>query len=139
MAARVCPTRFDPCAPTRAHVGALRALRLQRGHVGGDGDHVVAVELLDHALHQRGRGAAALAGLEVVDLARDVARRAARNARYVAEALEALPVADRARQRLAATGRDERLAFGEAAGRYVGDEARMRAAQLDLLLVLRQF
>src|ERR1019366_6716566 len=91
-------------------------LRLQRCHIGGDRHHVVAGQFLDHALHQGGRRAAAVAGLEVVDLARDIAGRTARDIRHVAQSLQPDAMADRARQRLAAAARGhQRLAFGETA------------------------
>ncbi len=49
-------------------------VRLQRCHVSAQRQQVFAGEFFDHRLHQRGRSAAAIAGLDVIDFARNLAR-----------------------------------------------------------------
>ena len=65
-----------------------RHLRIERAQICRQRDHVVVVELFDHLLHQLDPRALTIADLHVVELAEDVGRGPARDARHLAEALE---------------------------------------------------
>src|SRR5262249_53222679 len=106
----------------------------------GNRDDVVVGKLLDHALHQRGPGASALAGRHEVELPRDVHRRLTREAWHLAEAIERQAMTDRTRRRLAiATAGNQKLALRKAAGRGIGEETRLRITQFDPLGALGNF
>src|SRR5258707_14463435 len=121
--ASLCP----PCeAPTE--------LRFERGDISGDRYDVVVGKLLDHALHQHGPRASALAGRHEVELPRDVHGRLTREAWHLAEAIERQAVTDGTRRRPAiATAGNQKLAFRKAAGRGIGDETRLRITHPDTL------
>ena len=85
-----------------------------------------------------------VAALHVVELPRDIARRAAGDCRNRAHSTQIGTVADRAGGHLVALGRgavhDQGLALPEAARRHIGDEARARVAQdLGLVRLLGRF
>src|SRR5262249_58290647 len=102
-------------------------------------DHIVAIELLDHRLHQRHGGAGAHARLHVVELTVEIYRRAVRNRRYLTDALEGLAVADAAWDGLAAAGRSQRLAPANSAPPHLRDKSSVRIASLRARLILRKF
>ena len=68
------PSNFSRCVqfPNERGSPSVR-LRLQRGRVGGEGDHVVEGELFDGLLHERAAQAGAHAMLEIIELADEVA------------------------------------------------------------------
>jgi hypothetical protein len=82
---RRLPQRWA-CFPLSTREGPTE-LRFERGDISGDRDDVVVGKLLDHALHQHGPGASALAGRHEVELPRDVHGRLTREAWHLGEAI----------------------------------------------------
>ena len=105
-------------------------LRIERAQIRRQRDHVVIVELFDRLLHQLDPRALTIADLHVVELAEDIGRGPAGDARHLAKALEIRTMTDRAGNGLALAACHQRGAFGYAARRHVVYEARMRITQL---------
>ena len=77
-------------------------LRLQRGQIGGGRQQIIRAEIGDDRNHERGPGSGPVAVLHVVELPRDVARRAAGKPRHRTQPAQIGAVADRAGGDLAA-------------------------------------
>ena len=90
----------------------VATLWFQRRCVRRDGDHIVIGELGDGFLHERAPKTLAIAGLDVVELAHDIAGGSAGEKGHIAKPLQTLPVADRAADSFPSTALgDQILAF----------------------------
>src|SRR5690348_8121890 len=109
-------------------------LGLERSEIRNDGDDIAAAELAHRLFHQLIVRAVARAGLNVNQLPRHLAWRAARNRGHVAQALQVGTVADGAANRFAiAAGSDEVLPFLQAALRGISHEAGSRVAKFSAI------
>src|SRR5712691_3973374 len=110
-----------------------RDLRPQRGEIGRRRQEIIRAEVGDDWSHQRRPSPVPVAMLHVIELPRNIARRAAGNRWRRADSAEIRSVADRAGGDLAPAARDpvldQGLALLEAARRHIGDEARPRVTQ----------
>ena len=100
-----------------------RTLRVERGEVGGDSDHVVDREFGNDWLHLNGGLAVTRARLHVEKLAEDVAGRAASDGRNVGESTEVVAVTGAAGDGASAfAGEDQGFSFFQTTRGHVGDE-----------------
>ena len=126
------------CTPDE--LSAFAALRRQRRRIRCQIQHIFNAKFFDGGLHQRTSSSSPRAMFEVIELANDITRRAARDAGYRPQALKAGPVANAAWHRLAATAvGGERLTFLNAAWRHIRSETCASIPAYKLFQVIRHF